>query len=99
MNIAARGPTLAEAGVILAKPATGSVKMPIRPGLPFFRHSRAIQVSPPIAAEIWVTSIVNPAASLAPPWLLPLKPNQPTQSIPAPTITRFGLCGGFIWAG
>ena len=48
-----------------------------------------------VAAAIWVTSMVMPAAPLAATWLPALKPNQPTHSIAAPVITMPGLCGGW----
>ncbi len=53
-----------------------------------------VQTSAAVAAETCVASSVIPAAPFAPSALPALNPNQPTQSIPAPTADRVRLCGG-----
>jgi hypothetical protein len=62
-------------------------------GLPKRIHSMAIQVMAPVAAEMWVTSMAMAASPLAARALPPLKPNQPTQSMPAPVTVMVMLCG------
>ena len=53
-----------------------------------------IQVMAPVAADMCVTSIAIAALPSAASALPPLKPNQPTQSIPAPVTVSVILCGG-----
>ena len=87
------GPTTPDAGVIAAKPAIEPVTIPSTVGFPFFIHSINIHVNAAVAAEICVTTIaVAPPPSAAKP-LPPLKPNQPTQSIPVPATVIGRLCG------
>ncbi len=52
MMMAPTGPTLPEAGVMDARPATIPVTIPTSPGLPVFNHSIVIQVKLATAAEI-----------------------------------------------
>ncbi len=92
--IAPIGPTKPEAGVILPKPATMPVTMPNTLGLPYLIHSKNIQVSEARAALMCVTRMAMPASPLAASALPPLKPNQPTQSMPAPVTVMVRLCGG-----
>ena len=84
---------------MVANPATIPVAIPTTPVLPVCRRSTRHQTIAAVAAERWVTNIVMPAASLAPPCEPALKPNQPTHSKDAPIITKPGLCGGLNWEG
>ncbi|MBL4606592.1 MAG: aminotransferase class III-fold pyridoxal phosphate-dependent enzyme, partial [Pseudomonadales bacterium] len=77
-------PIQSEAGVIVPKPATMPVTIPRAEGFPNRTHSKVIQVNAPTEAEICVTNIAIAALPLAANALPPLKPNHPTQSIPAP---------------
>ena len=96
MTSASTGPTNPDAGVIEARPAIVPVTMPTSEALPYLIRSQRAHVSEAAAAEICVTvnAIAAPpsAASCDP----PLKPNHPTQSIAAPSITKPGLCGGVV---
>ena len=78
----------------MASPATIPVTRPIRLGWPNRLPSIAIPVSDAVAAEMWVTVIAMAAVPFAPSALPALKPNQPTQSIAAPTKVMPGLWGG-----
>ena len=51
MTMAPIGPTLPEAGVIVAKPAMVPVTIPTKPGFPVFLHSTIIQTRLAVAAE------------------------------------------------
>src|SRR5512146_2965958 len=84
--MAPSGPTNPEAGVIVPSPATMPVTMPSTLGLPNRSHSAVIQASAPVAAPRCVTRMAIAAELLAARALPPLKPNQPTHSIPAPRI-------------
>ena len=75
-------------------PATAPVTIPKALGLPCFAHSTNIHAMAAVAVEIWVTSIAMPAAPSAATALPALNPNQPTQSIEAPTTVSVKLCGG-----
>ena len=79
---------------MVPRPATMPVTAPKAEALPWFRRSSSIHVAAPAAAEMCVTSMAMPAAPLAANALPPLKPNQPTQSMPAPIIDSVILCGG-----
>ena len=58
----------------------------------------ALQAMQPAAAEIWVAVRAMAAEELAAKALPPLKPNHPTQSMPAPVTTMVMLCGGMaVW--
>src|SRR5699024_4063230 len=75
-------------GVIATRPTTKPVEAPTRVGFLFLITSRSIQVSRAAAAE--TADVINawaarPSAFRA---LPALKPNQPNQSIPAPSITK-----------
>src|SRR5204862_5997373 len=54
---------------------------------------------PAAAAANWVARIADAAEALAASALPPLKPNQPTHSIAAPTVVIAGYCGGEIRFG
>lgn len=73
--------------------------MPSTLGFPRLDHSMSIQVNPAIAVEMWVTAIAIPAVPSAASWLPALKPNQPTQSIEAPTTVSTRLLGGIAVPG
>ena len=85
------GPINPEAGVMVPKPATIPVTAPNTLGLPNFFHSIAAQVKAPAEAEICVTNIAIAASPFAANALPPLKPNQPTQSKPAPVTVMVKL--------
>ena len=91
MTNAPAGPTKPEAGVIVPRPATIPVTIPRTEGLPCLVHSIIIQDREPEAADIWVTSIAIPASPLAANAEPPLKPNQPTHSMPAPVTVMVRL--------
>src|SRR6185437_13409114 len=93
------GPTKPEAGVMVARPATQPVTMPTEVGLPTRSHSIAIQVSAAAEAAKCVARIADAAEALAARALPPLKPNQPTHSMPAPAMVMPGLCGGLRRCG
>src|SRR3546814_2120389 len=75
------------------------VTKPTTLGLPNFTVSMTSQVSEATAAESCVASIAMPASAPAPSAEPALKPNQPTHSSEAPTITIQGACGGRTPAG
>src|SRR3954465_8172681 len=79
---------------MVARPATAPVTMPTDVGLPERIHSSAIQAIAATDAASCVARIAFPACTLAASALPPLKPNQPTHSMPAPAIVIDGLCGG-----
>src|SRR5690606_25061518 len=87
------GPTKPEAGVIATRPATAPDTRPKALGLPWLAHAKDIQVSAAAAAADSVTSIAMPATPSAATSEPALKPNQPTQSMPAPTIVMTRLLG------
>ncbi len=99
ISSAPAGPTKPEAGVMVPKPATIPVTIPNTLGLPYLIHSITIQAIAPAEAEIWVTIIAIPASPFAPKALPALKPNQPTQSIPAPVTVMVRLWGGIADCG
>src|SRR5262249_34563493 len=78
------GNTNPEAGVMVPSPATAPEIMPSTDGLPRCHHSRTIQVTAPVQAARWVATMAKAAPEFAPSAEPPLKPNQPTQSSPAP---------------
>src|ERR1700759_3665924 len=94
ITTAPSGPTLPAAGVMVARPAMVPVTARTRLGLPKDIHSIAIHTKVAVAADMCVVSIAMPASALAAKALPALKPNHPTQSSDAPTITIQGACGG-----
>ena len=96
MTSAATGPTNPLAGVIEARPAMVPVTSPTSEALPYLIFSHSAQDSEAVAAEIWVTVSAMAAPPSAASCEPPLKPNQPTQSMPAPIITKPGECGGVV---
>ena len=87
MIIASTGDTHPEAGVIEANPAIVPVTRPTREDFPYFIRSYNAQVNDADAAEMCVTVIAIAAPPSAANWDPPLKPNHPTHSIAAPSIT------------
>jgi hypothetical protein len=83
MSTAPTGPTKPDAGVTVARPAMEPVQMPTRLALPVSITSCIIHTNAAVAAASCVARHANaapwPAAAAEP----PLKPNQPTQSMPA----------------
>ncbi len=57
------------------------------------------QTRPAVDAEMWVTRSAMAASPLAARALPPLKPYQPTHSMPAPIMVMPGLCGGWSSLG
>src|SRR5690606_39814278 len=96
MTSAPPGATKPEAGVMATRPATAPEMMPSTLGLPRAAHSTNIQASAAAAVAIWVTAMAMPALALAPAAEPALKPNQPTQSMPAPMIDSVRLCGAWL---
>src|SRR6476660_9263993 len=86
MMIPCQGATNPEAGVMVPRPATAPEIMPSTDGLRRVAHSIAPQVSAPAQAARCVAVIANAARELAANAEPPLKPNQPTHSIPVPMI-------------
>src|SRR5688572_3036133 len=87
------GPTNPDAGVIVPSPATTPVTTPSIEGLPYFFHSMNIHANAPAEAPMCVVSMAMPAEPFAASALPALKPNQPTQSMPAPATVNGRLCG------
>src|SRR5215467_5519138 len=88
MRIEATGPTKPDAGVMATSPATAPDAAPRTVGLPRVHHSASTHASVAAAAAVLV---VTKALTASPPALnaLPaLKPNQPTQSMAAPTTVN-----------
>src|SRR5438094_218333 len=98
-STAPKGPATPAAGVMVASPATVPVTAPTSDGLPNLIHSVAIQTRVALAADRCVASIAMPASPFDASALPALKPNQPTHSIEAPTITIQGACGGRMPCG
>src|SRR3954462_3377816 len=85
--------TKPHAGVITTNPATAPEQKPRMLGLPLNSHSAMAQTNDATAVAIVVVMnafAATPSAATAEP---ALKPYQPTQSIPVPTIQRTMLCG------
>src|SRR5205085_10377951 len=93
-STAPSGPATPAAGVMVARPAMVPVTAPTSEGLPNLIHSIAIHTRVALEADRCVASMDAPASALAPRALPALKPNQPTHSIAAPTITIQGAWGG-----
>src|SRR5216110_2765993 len=90
------GPTYPQAGVITTSPATAPEQNPSTLGLPRSAYSSMAQVKEATA----VASVVLMKAFAAIPSgaraLPALKPYQPTQSKPVPTMQSTMLCGAMI---
>src|SRR6267143_6451817 len=96
MMTAPVGSTYPHAGVITTNPPTAPEQNPSTLGLPRNVYSSIAQVNDATAVASVV--VVNAFAAMpsAPSALPALKPYQPTQSIPAPTIQSTMLCGAMI---
>src|SRR5256885_12387888 len=91
--------TKPEAGVIATRPATAPAAMPSTLGRPRWIHETVSQVSPAIAAAVFVTTnalVARPPAVSA---LPALKPNQPNQRSAAPRIVMVASCGSLAFRG
>src|ERR1051326_7526827 len=90
------GPTYPHAGVITTSPATAPEQKPRTLGLPRSAYSSIAHVNEATAVASVV--LVNAFAAIASgARALPaLKPYQPTQSRPVPTMQRTMLCGAMI---
>src|SRR5881392_386238 len=82
------------AGVITTRPATAPEQKPRTVGLPRVTHSSSGQTQQAIAVAIVVVMNALAATPSAATALPALKPYQPTQSMPVPTMQRTMLCGG-----
>src|SRR6185369_244588 len=86
--------TKPQAGVITTSPATAPEQNPRTLGLPRDIHSAIGQTkeATAVASVVVVKALAAiPSAATA---LPALKPYQPTQSMPVPTMQRTMLCGG-----
>ena len=68
-------------------------------GLPKRCHSMVSHTSEAVAADRCVTSMAMPASDPAASALPALKPNHPTHSMAAPTMTIHGAWGGLMPCG
>src|SRR5580765_4042533 len=94
MATAPLGVTKPQAGVITTRPATAPEQKPSTLGLPRDIHSAIGQTkeATAVASVVVVKALAAiPSAATA---LPALKPYQPTQSMPVPTMQRTMLCGG-----
>src|SRR5262249_11281175 len=80
-------------------PATAPVVAPSAVGFPWWAHSMKAQVSPAVAAAVFVTTNAMDASPLAPNALPALKPNQPNHRRDAPMTVRVRLWGGVTALG
>src|SRR5689334_858151 len=81
-------------GVITTRPATMPEQKPSTLGWPLTIHSATAQTKPATAAAIVVVANAFEAMASAPSAEPALKPYQPTQSMPVPTIQSTMECGG-----
>src|SRR3954452_18521782 len=90
------GPTYPQAGVITTSPATAPEQNPSTLGLPRSAYSRVAHVNDATAVARVV--VVNAFAAIpsGASALPALKPYQPTQSKPVPTMQSTMLCGAMI---
>src|SRR5438874_458516 len=86
--------TKPHAGVITTKPATAPEQKPSTLGLPRTIHSAIGQTNEATAVARVVVMKALAAITSEATALPALKPYQPTQSIPVPTIQSTMLCGG-----
>src|SRR5947199_9932720 len=90
------GSTYPQACVITTSPATAPEQNPRTLALPRNTYSSIPQVKDATAAASVVVMNAFAAMPSAPSALPALKPYQPTQSIPAPTMQSTMLCGAMI---
>src|SRR5258706_335399 len=83
-----------QAGVITTRPATAPEQKPSRLGLPRVAYSAMAQTKDATAVARVVVVKALAAITSAATALPALKPYQPTQSMPVPTMQRTMLCGG-----
>src|SRR6188474_3650913 len=88
--------TKPQAGVITTSPATIPEQKPRTEALPRVSHSSMAQTKPPTAAASVVVVKALEAMASAPRAEPALKPYQPTQSIPVPTIQSTIECGAIF---
>src|SRR5213593_3632583 len=86
--------TKPQAGVITTRPATAPEQKPRTLGLPLTIHSTIGQTNEATAVAIVVVMKAFAATTSAAPAEPALKPYQPTQSMPVPTMQSTMLCGG-----
>ena len=84
ITMPAHGATKPDAGVMVPSPAIAPEIMPSTDGFRRVDHSSAAQVSAPAQADRCVDVIAITARGLAVNAEPPLKPNQPTHSMPVP---------------
>src|SRR5947199_9572364 len=90
------GSTYPQAGVMTTKPATAPEQNPSTLAFPRNPYSNIAQVKDATAVASVVVMNAFAAMASAPSALPALKPYQPTQSIPAPTMQSTMLCGAMI---
>src|SRR5690606_33143397 len=93
------GLTKPAAGVMATSPATSPDAAPSAVGLPWRIHSTAAQLTAPSPAATCVFTSASAANPFAPSADPALKPNQPNQSRPAPSMVMVRLCGGAFRSG
>src|SRR6266446_4719116 len=96
ITIAPVGSTYPQAGVITTSPATAPEQNPSTLAFPRNVYSSIAQVNDATAVASVVVMNAFAAIPSAPSALPALKPYQPTQSIPAPTMQSTMLCGAMI---
>src|SRR5574338_984440 len=87
------GPTKPEAGVIATRPATAPDAQPTMLGFPVWAQAINVHVSAAMPVAVFVTTHADTAIPSARTSEPALNPNQPNQSIPAPSTTIGMLCG------
>src|SRR5436190_7531139 len=88
------GATKPQAGVITTNPATAPEQKPSTLGFPRRAYSAMAQTNDATAVAMVVVRKALAATTSAATALPALKPYQPTQSMPVPTIQSTMLCGG-----
>src|SRR5947207_12541464 len=96
MIIAPVGSTYPQAGVMTTNPAQPPEQKPGTRALPRSTYSSIAHVNDATAVASVVVMNAFAAIPSAPSALPALKPYQPTQSIPAPTMQSTMLCGAMI---
>src|SRR5438105_1767784 len=94
MSTAPLAVTKPQAGVMTTNPATAPEQNPSTLGLPRKIHSAIGQTKDATAVARVVVVKALAATTSAPTALPALKPYQPTQSMPVPTMQSTMLCGG-----
>src|SRR6266478_2145036 len=86
--------TKPQAGVMTTRPATAPEQKPSQLGFPLTSHSAIGQTKEATAVARVVVVKALAATTSAATALPALKPYQPTQSMPVPTMQSTMLCGG-----